>query len=1115
MSRAILLTRIHAINWYGYHDSLDVEGHLLIAGLTGSGKSVLMDLVQLVLVGTDRALFNRSATGTTSDRTLKSYVLADTKREENGQAQYVRDKGAIAYVALEFTWPSKDRVETWGLRLEFRSALENQGRVTPFWCDGRLEKTDLLDAARRPLELAVFRQFIESQRDGRLFETQEQYLRDMANDSHLNFNRNVLAALLPTSMSFTNLKSFDEFCRRFILPGDSLNITDVVASYKNFQAYERDLRELRDQLDRLEAISNLYSRHAAANRDRIVARWLAAQLASEHTSAQVIALESQRARLRLELVGEEARVTLLDGWILRRRTEIKQAQAVIFQMPGGADYMALRLRLLTVSDEIARLKAIGGTLESALQARLKNARGWMVRGAEASLASATLLESLLKAVEQLESTPLNEAGNALRSLAEAMETVKAEINRAARPLRERAEAVRVEGGRLQAEIIMLEQGIPPGPQRLLNALNEVLPREGREPCARQLRELCEVSDERWRAAVEVVFTRKFAVVVPAEHYDRALKVCQETRGDSPEESLIHPERALRLPAVVEAGSLAEKLSVESPVARRVVGQLFGRIMCVEKSEDLVGHDAAILPDGFMLDGVFAGRRQHYNNLPFVGKRGLEQQLAIKRDLARDLDAEDRRLRPALESVERLLRDAAVCFPEHTSLLMDIASARDLPAREKERDEYVTALAAIDRLGFEEKERELHRIEEELEVWEREWKELLGSQKRGEMERLEALLAHTSSLAERQSDRFEKVRLESCDMADHTTRLNAWRDEIVASHPQLELAAERFEKLEADAREESARLWEKLVNSRHELALAYQKFDDLSKALPSNEPWEKLRTQIAAANIPDYQAKAGASRKQWEGLFRTQVLSKLDRAQRDLRNLIVLLNGNLRSPIGNDRYEIEAKPSPEFKMYRDLISLNAIGGQDDLFFASVDGELRAALDRFLNILVEQPDSLEAARLLDYRHYFDYDLLVWDARDAQAKSVSVDKQSGKFSGGENQSPYFVAILASYLRAYNRHETRWGDPSLALVPIDEAFSKLSPERIEDCVRALKQLDLQGVLSMSAGNIPFAFSQCDQVIIVSKHEDRLGSKSRIRNVPVCLLRNSEEGRDWMKQHA
>jgi uncharacterized protein YPO0396 len=73
--------------------------------------------------------------------------------------------------------------------------------------------------------------------------------------------------------------------------------------------------------------------------------------------------------------------------------------------------------------------------------------------------------------------------------------------------------------------------------------------------------------------------------------------------------------------------------------------------------------------------------------------------------------------------------------------------------------------------------------------------------------------------------------------------------------------------------------------------------------------------------------------------------------------------------------------------------------------------------------------------------------------------VDRHSGKFSGGENQSPYFIAILASYLRAYKRYATRKVEPSLGLVPIDEAFSKLSGERVKDCVTALKAFELQGV--------------------------------------------------------
>ena len=121
----------------------------------------------------------------------------------------------------------------------------------------------------------------------------------------------------------------------------------------------------------------------------------------------------------------------------------------------------------------------------------------------------------------------------------------------------------------------------------------------------------------------------------------------------------------------------------------------------------------------------------------------------------------------------------------------------------------------------------------------------------------------------------------------------------------------------------------------------------------------------------------------------------------------------------------------------------------------------------------------------------------------------------SGGENQSPYFVAILASYLHAYNRHEERKKEPSLALVPIDEAFSKLSGERIQDCLSAMQELDLQGVFSMSSGNIPFAFSLCDELIVVTKREERTGTKSRVRNVPSILFRDTPEGQEWMAKHA
>ena len=46
MSRRISLTRIIAINWYGFRQIFDVDESVLISGAFGTGKSALLDLMQ-------------------------------------------------------------------------------------------------------------------------------------------------------------------------------------------------------------------------------------------------------------------------------------------------------------------------------------------------------------------------------------------------------------------------------------------------------------------------------------------------------------------------------------------------------------------------------------------------------------------------------------------------------------------------------------------------------------------------------------------------------------------------------------------------------------------------------------------------------------------------------------------------------------------------------------------------------------------------------------------------------------------------------------------------------------------------------------------------------------
>lgn len=1115
MTRTIRLTRFHALNWYGYQDSLSVEGNLLLAGVTGSGKSILMDLIQLVLVGDQRAVrFNQSATGDRSDRTLKGYCLGDTKQEEDGVTQYMR-QSATTYVALEFTWPGrKPRIETWGLRVEFTSAAENQGRVTPFLIPARLERSDFLDPLRIPLDYAGFKALVESHQ-GRLYtEGLEAYLRDMAQPTHLNFDRNILRALLPSAMSFTFLKSFNEFARQFILPSDRLDVRDVTSSYRSFLAYERDLTELKDQFARLEAIHTTFERLTGLKRDRLIARHLEAQLRHEH-AAEALSADSQRlAVLQAEFATEERRLQELDEEVPALQQQIDGFKSVINESPEGRLYTELRSQNARLSRQISDLSEIGTSLEQALALRLRNARQWLqtLRALPLDLdaAPATAVE---RAIGLAESQGIDRADETLSALGKVAQSAAAEASRAARPTQERLGQIRQQLGQLRDEIAALRLGRLPFPTRLLDALNHGLPSRGSENPAQPLCKLCEVTDERWRPAVEIAFTRKFAVVVSAEHYDAAEKIyhglkASDLGAETGRESLINPLRAQKLKKSVRPGSLASQLRCSHPVAEAIVAQLFGDLMCVETREQLREHDFGILPDGFMSRGAFVDRTRFYDGNPFVGENGLRQQLAWKERRLEELEVEERRLRPVAEAVQAINDDWRVHFDLPTSLYQDLARARTLPALRAELDANLAKLKTIDRARFDELATQLGTLEGTLKRKQEEQRALLTSEKRTAVRSLEAALHQQRSRVEAARMRFEQVRAEA-DVSPWLKRLEELRDEVLSTFPAKDAAAEKFTAQFHACDRDAAATLEDLKAKRRELAVAHPKFEDLSVEDESNDGHARQLAKLRESEIPEYQAKAERERKHWEGLFRSQVLDKLHTALQAVKDLLVILNQELKKrPIGQNTYQLRHWQNPDYRLYHELVEAGALARADELFFASAEPRFRDALNHFLSVLTEQPDSVEAARLLDYRHYFEYDMEVLEP---DGRKTSVDRHSGKFSGGENQSPYFIAILASYLRAYRRYSTRRPEPSLGLVPIDEAFSKLSGERIKDCITAMKAFDLQGVFSMSTGNIPYAFEHCDWLIVVSKEERRQGTRMISRNIAVSLARDSEDARRMM----
>lgn len=540
-----------------------------------------------------------------------------------------------------------------------------------------------------------------------------------------------------------------------------------------------------------------------------------------------------------------------------------------------------------------------------------------------------------------------------------------------------------------------------------------------------------------------------------------------------------------------------------PVARAIVAHSFGDLVCVESVEDLRKHDRAILPDGFMATRPFVERRRRYDNRPCIGKRGIEKQRTfLQEQLSQNLAAQ-KQLTPilsALRELNDLVRERRL---ESESLHDDLAEAVRLPEFEAEQTADLATLNTIRDSGLEEKETKLAAIESALRAFDAEERNLLSSQKRGLLDQKRQQRETLRTRLEDSRAGFQQVAAEA-DVSLHLDRLKEMRDEVSTQYPVKEVASRHCQAAHHDARVKAQEKRDNLILERSELALKHIVFQEFEVHAETNEAYDQRLEKIRSGDIPTYEQKARNEQLNWQNLFRTQVLEKLRAALARVEDLINLLNTQLRREIGNDRYQIHRVPNAdyEYKIYRELIAASALANENELFFSSASEEVRETVEALFQKLIEQPESREALAFLDYRNYHDYDMWVYDVRDPQASPSSVDRHSGKFSGGENQSPYFVAILACYLRAYRRYERMRRDPALALVPIDEAFSKLSGERIRDCISALQALDLQGVFSMSSGNIPYAIDMCDQVTTVSKREKTIGRRTTIRNIPVTLTR-------------
>jgi uncharacterized protein YPO0396 len=271
----------------------------------------------------------------------------------------------------------------------------------------------------------------------------------------------------------------------------------------------------------------------------------------------------------------------------------------------------------------------------------------------------------------------------------------------------------------------------------------------------------------------------------------------------------------------------------------------------------------------------------------------------------------------------------------------------------------------------------------------------------------------------------------------------------------------------------------------------------------NERWDARLRTLEEFELEHFRELAAARRLDWERRLREHVLNRLNdnlqAAERTVKDLRKYLDRQVRG----HRYEISQRRDPAFHT---LFSLLDPGFEltDELIASTRGSEVQQAMQELMAAVESSDKSDERARrLLDYRYYHNYDLemiRVGAPGGVKAQPISLGRSGRNLSGGENQAPFFISMLAAFRRVYDLGGSR--SMHLGLVVMDEAFAKLSGDGVEDCLELAREFELQLLMAFPVDRLGVMAPFAHTIILCEKEEERdaAGYVTRVDNIPTRL---------------